>query len=189
MAKPVGRATDACAFWRARLRNPSLNLANLASCFFATDAAICTSLPSSKHFRMKTNLTFLGMLLALLLTQACSESKFDYRHKYVGDFEVTEWMYVGGIEYQPDTFALKNACNVDFAEDRHGLQLVIPTLEFSYTVLIDKQGKFQPFGETAGIMKFDGGYTDSDHFDFDLKWSSVGVSGPEVEYVMHGARR
>jgi hypothetical protein len=138
---------------------------------------------------MKAKLTFFGMILALLLSQSCSESKFDFRHKYVGDFEVTGFMYVGGIEYHPDTFALKNACHVDFAEDRHALQIAIPTLEFNCTVLVDKQGKFQPTGETTGLRKFDGGYTDADHFDFDLKWVSVGVSGPEMEYVMRGTRQ
>jgi hypothetical protein len=131
---------------------------------------------------MKTQRIIFWFLFALSLLQSCRESKFDFRHKYVGEFAVTGIFTIN--TYSPtETWGIVSTTTVDFAEDRQSLQFVTADWAINFEVSIDKHGVMHgPEGSTLA-----GRFTDKDHFDA----SAGGISpvGGYNAWTLHGVRK
>ncbi len=124
-------------------------------------------------------------MLLLLLSQACSESKFDYRHKYVGEYEVTGTEAWTGIGTPNDTFPVSTTCTVDFAAGRDSVRFTIEALTIMFDAKADRHGVL-----SVGLMgDFLGEFTDKDHFDMSMRSGRPVTGDDQFAYVLHGTRK
>ena len=112
----------------------------------------------------------------LVVIVSCSESRFDYRHKYVGDYEleVEEEMvhnsgYGGRSHYNFQ-------CKVDFSESKDSLIFDFYDIPLFYNffpqlvIAIDKDGKVILI-KAPGLNGLVGEFTDKEHFSITLEGS------------------
>jgi hypothetical protein len=144
---------------------------------------ICAEMLSSSSIRseitMKSKSLFFAFLLALVLLQSCSESKFDYRHKYVGEFTVIGEWYRNPY-HSTDFIAIDEACTVDYAEERKALHFSLQEHAIDFEVLVGQDGLL----EASEGVAFTGHFSDADHFDANtfgasslVEWSIWVLSG------------
>jgi hypothetical protein len=131
---------------------------------------------------MKTPRIIFWFLFALSLLQSCRESKFDFRHKYVGEFAVTgEWYR--NRTHSTDVVAIDDVCVVDYAEDRKALHFSLNAHAIDFDVLIGQNGLL---AASEGVA-FTGHFSDADHFDANTFGASSLVDW--TEWTLQGVRK
>ncbi len=129
---------------------------------------------------MKTKSVFFALFISLILLQSCSESKFDYRHKYVGDFNVTGTMDYTGAFDEPQPIA--STATVTFADESEAVDVDVVDLAIHVVATIDKNGKLS--ASTGAAL---GQFSDKDHFDMALSGGTP--VGGSYAWTLHGVRK
>jgi hypothetical protein len=130
---------------------------------------------------MKTNWTLFAFVLSLILLQSCSESKFDYRHKYVGDFAVTG-TWDNDAYNSNEVWAIKDICVVDFGQDKGTLHFKTAEWGISFEGTVDRNGLLQ-----VPDWVFVGRFSDKDHFEASAQGASP--MGDWSAWTLHGVRK
>ena len=129
---------------------------------------------------MKTRSVFFALVISLLMLQSCNESKFDYRHKYVGDFNVTGTMEYTGAFDEPQPIA--STATVAFADESEAVDVDVADWAIHVVASIDRDGKLST--PIAGAV---GQFSDKDHFDMAV--SGTTAVGESYAWTLHGVRK
>jgi hypothetical protein len=106
---------------------------------------------------MKPSLLYVFVLLMVCFIASCDQDRFDYRHKYVGDFDLS--VHYESV-WQPNMFY-----DFEYAGEVYAVWDDRLAIRYDSTdvieVTVDKKGVLT---KDAGSGEFSGSYADKDHF-------------------------
>lgn len=139
---------------------------------------------------LKTNLMhkFSYLLIVFVILTSllgCSETKLDYRYKYVGEYRVV-FLRIGesGME-RGDTMLFVLPCSVDFSEERKSLSFDLPDLSNSFEANIDRKGQLSFLDVESS--EFTGEF--GDNYNFSIVYKSFDLLGNTFRNELEGTRK
>lgn len=130
-------------------------------------------------------LRFLVIAFFLLTTiVSCSESKLDYRYKYVGEYTVSGLQIaVRGIQ-SGDSIQFITPAAVDFSEEKKSLSFDLPELSWAFEASIDRERQLSTVENNNET--FEGEFLDEDSFS--IVMTGIDFFGGFIQYELEGAR-
>jgi hypothetical protein len=134
---------------------------------------------------MKTILSFAALLFSLLVISSCKGDRWDYRHKYIGEFEVTG-TYIFEYLSSNDSFPISGVAEIELAETENQLLFYLPEFDSVYPPFkfwVDKDDNLA----AASATQTEGKFSDKNHFTF-----SALFRNPVDQYtkiIMSGTRK
>ena len=146
--------------------------------------------PNLYIYILKTNLMhkFRFIFIAVFFLGAivsCSESKFDYRHKYVGEYNVNLLQIDGRGTNTGDSALYILPCSIDFSEERKSLSFDLPDMLLAFEANIDRKGALRM--TDVEPEKFTGEFTDKANFS--IVYKSSDFFGNTFRNEMKGVRK
>ena len=130
---------------------------------------------------MKNKHLLIALLALLPMFQACEGGKFDYRHRYVGTFEV-----VGTIVTQDETFTVLSPATVDFAEERESIRIEIAEWGIVLDVNIDRDGTMRHKDDYGEV---EGSFYSKNSFDVAVIYTHSFIDSSPISCSFHGIRK
>lgn len=103
------------------------------------------------------------VLASLFFLAACSESKFDYRHKYVGDYQILGYRISETGSNRDDTLFILANGSVDFSEARKSLIFDFPDWDIFFEAEINRKAELSI--PDIDPEDFSGEFSSNDNFE------------------------